>query len=165
MAGSNNKTRKVSTNTVIADVQALLTPSTNYNEGDFIIISSNVLATPASETDGATLLGVAPTTVVNGKPASAIVTDVDASQGIPATPGPEFGDEFLCTAKSGDAFTPGCAIYLAPGTTSPAGSKNGVSVSGTKIIGVYTGPSFTATGVEQIVCKIGSRYPGDTLKL
>lgn len=162
MSGKNNTARRVATNTVIADVKALVTPSLSYNAGDFLIMdtSSHVLAAPAAESEGATFLGVSPVTIVNGKIPSGYTTDTDDSLGISSLPGPTFGDEYLCTPKDGDSFTPGCAVYLDPAT-----ATNGVQVAGSKIVGVYTGPAVTGDGKTQIVCKLGARYPDDTLSL
>jgi hypothetical protein len=124
--------------------------------------TSGLIAAPVAESDGANFAGVAPVACINGRPPSAYRTDVDASLGIPATPGPTFGDEYLCTAKTGITFVPGQAVYLDPGT-----ATNGVTNTGTNKVGVYTGNlgTFVGDGVSQLICKLGARYPDNTLHL
>jgi len=165
MAGVNATVRKVATNTVVADIQNLLASSISFNQGDLLFMdtTNHVVAKLVGETDGVTFLGIAAVTVVSGKLPASYVTDVDASVKTPAVPGPTFGDEFEVLLKSGDTVHGGDAVYA-----DPASSSRGVQAAGTKIIGVYTGAqgaSVTgASGGTAIWCKLGARYPGDSLK-
>jgi|GEM_PF-6943564 len=164
MAGVNNVKRKVATNTVVADIQKLVAATTSFNQGDLLFMdtTNHIVAPLVGETDGVTFLGIAPVTIVNGKYPASYVTSVDASVGIPSIPGPTFGDEYSVILKSGDTLVSGQVVYADPAT----GTRN-VQASGTKIIGVYTGQegaSITGDGTKEVTCKIGARYPGDTLK-
>jgi len=164
MSGYNNKVRKVATNTVVADIQLLVAPTTSFNQGDLLMMdaTNHLVKRLVGETDGANFLGIAPVTIVNGKYPSGYNTSVDASVGTPSLPGPEFGDEFSLVLKSGDTLHAGDAVYADPAT----GNSN-VQAAGTKIIGVYTGAegaSITGDGTKTVSCKIGARYPADTLK-
>jgi len=160
--GKNTTFKKVATNMVISDVKGLLTPSLSLNEGDFVCLdtTNHVLVAPANETDGATLIGVMSVDIVNGQLRSAISTDVDASAAVPSIPGPTFGDEYLVVLKSGVTVHPGDPLYLDPGT-----GTRGVTTSGTKIVGIYTGTkNVVGDGTIEIPAKIGARAPADTLK-
>lgn len=162
MAGKNTTARKVATNMVIADIKNLIQSTTSFNEGDFLILdqTNHRVTKPVGETDGANLMGVASVTVVNGKMASAISTDVDSSVATPSIPGPTFGDEYNVTLKSGDTAHPGDDLYLDPGT-----GTNGVTVTaGTKKIGCWADAQLTGDGTKTGLAKIGARATGDTLK-
>lgn len=158
----NTTARKVATNMVIADIKPLVTSTTSFNEGDFLILdqTNHKVAVVANETDGALLMGVASCTVVNGILKSALSTDSDSSAATPSIPGPTFGDEYLVTLKSGDTAHPGDDLYLDPGT-----GNDGVTITaGTKKIGVWCGKNLTGDGTVRGLAKIGARATGDTLK-
>ena len=165
MSGVNATKRKVATNYVVADIQNLLAASVSFNQGDLLFMdtTNHIVNKLVGETDGLTFLGIASATVVSGLLPASYVTDVDASLKTPSIPGPTFGDEYEVLLKSGDTVHAGDAVYA-----DPVSSSRGVQASGTKIIGVYTGAqgaSVTgATGGTAIWCKLGARYPGDTLK-
>lgn len=157
--GSNPIFRRVNRNSLAEDITAAIGASATFNAGDFLTFNgtSKTFGTLAGESDSVNFAGVAVQSILNGKPVSAYVSDVDASQGYPAVKGPEFGDEVFATLKAGDAVTPGIPLYYNPGAT----PKNGVTVTaGTKIIGYYFGPSLTgapSTGTV-IPIKLGCRY-------
>ncbi len=115
---------------------------------------------PAAETEGSTFLGVARVSIVLGKIASPYNTDVVASQAIQDIPGPVYGVIAKCVLKTGDSVNPGDDIYLDPGT-----GTRGVTVTGTKSIGLYQGPAIAgaAAGTE-IPVLIGCRAKNDSLK-
>lgn len=165
MAGINTVKRKVATNSIIADIQNMLISTSSFNEGDFLMVdtTNHVIKKLVGETDGVTFAGVALVTIVNGVFPSGYVTSTDASLKTPSVPGPNFGDEYGCLLKSGDTLSAGDAVYA-----DPASATRGVQAAGTKIIGIYTGAEGASvtgvTGGLEITCKIGSRYPGDTLK-
>lgn len=160
--GKNTTARKIATNFVVADIKPLVTSSVSFNQGDFLIMDTtdHIVAAPASETDGANLLGVASVDIVDGVLRSAISTDVDASLASPSIPGPSYGDEFLVVLKNSVTAHPGDALYLDPAT-----GTRGVTTTGTKKIGVWTGAQFTGDGTTEKPAKIGARYPDDALKL
>ena len=166
MAGVNATKRKVATNFVVADITNLLATSISFNEGDLLFLDStnHIVTKLVGETDGIAFIGIASVTVVNGLLPASYVTDVDASLKTPAIAGPTFGDEYEVILKAGDTVHAGDVVYA-----DPVSSSRGVQASGTKIIGVYTGAQgasvtgATTTG-SAIWCKLGARYPGDTLK-
>jgi hypothetical protein len=163
---SNSLRRKIGTKTEFADVSGALTPSAlSYNEGDFLVYdtTNHCLKLPTLETDGQYVLGVAPITVVNGKPKPVYTTDVDASVAAPAMEGPEYGDIHAVNLKAGDVAAPGVTLYLDP-TTLPIGRN--VSVTGTKPVGVYTGTATVtaAAGGTEIEMLVGCAWPTGTIK-
>lgn len=165
MAGVNPIARKVATNAVISNIVNAVTPSLSFNEGDLLIwdSSNHVVAKAVAESEGITFIGVAVVTIVNGLLPASYVTSVDASLATPAISGPQFGDEYHVILTAGQTITTGSPVYLDPVT----GTRN-VQSSGTKIVGIYTGAQgasvTAATGGTVIYCKLGARYPGDTLK-
>jgi hypothetical protein len=161
MSGKNTVARKVATNFIAVDIKSMVASTTSFNQGDFLIgdTTNHIVALPVGETDGATLMGVASCSVVNGKLASAISTDVDAAQALPAIPGPTFGDEYLVVVKSGVTINPLDPVYLDPAT-----GTRGVTNTGTKIIGVWADKALVGDGVKEGRAKIGARFNGDTLK-
>lgn len=163
VATANSLAREIATKTIYPNATPLIPLSLSFNEGDLLCYdsSAHLIKLPTAETDGATFLGVAPITVVNGKPKAAYVTDVDASVGQPAMPGPQYGSVYYVHLKAGDAVVPGSALYIdATGTV----GRN-VTSTGTKQIGIYQGPALTApTGGQQVEMLVGARSPNDTLK-
>ena len=158
----NNIVKSNDRYSVFDDIQALLDTTVSFNQGDLLILdtTNHLVIKPTAETDGATFLGVAVETVVNGKLKKPYVTDVDAAAAISPVPGPVAGVEVKLVLKTGSSIAPGAAVYLDPATGSM-----GVAATGTKIIGVYTGAQGTLAGSaagQVINVKIGSRYPGDT---
>lgn len=149
----NTIVRQVAPNSAIADLTNFVSSACSWNQGDILYFDAGTgLVKPvASDTNGASCLGVAINTVVAGKPAPVYQgTAVDAAVSAQALAGPVFGVEVKLKLKSGDSFTPGAAIYA---TSVDAQT---VSVSGTNAIGVYVGPAVTGAGADG-VCRIGNR--------
>lgn len=160
---SNKVARRVARNTVFADIQALVGASTSFVQGDLLVMNTttHTVVKAAVQSDGATFLGAAPVTVVNGKLPAIYTTDVDAAVGTPSIPGPEFGDEIFVTLKASDSLNPGDLVYLAPLV-----GPQVVQAVGNKAIGIYGGPAITAaSGGTQIIIKCGCRFPEDVLRL
>lgn len=162
MAGVNKKVRDVALKTVVPDIKPMIDSTTSFNQGDLLVFNatSKKVVLPSLETEGATFLGVAPVTIVNGHVKDVYGTDVDAATAITAVPGPEYGSVWKLVLKTGDAITAGALVYL-----DPASGTRHVSITGTKAIGVYQGAALTAVAGQEIEVLVGSRYPGDTLKL
>jgi len=95
-----------------------LSSAISFNQGDLLYLdtTAHLVKKITVETQSATFLGVAPVTIVSGKYPSAYNTDVDASVGIPAVPGPEYGSVYECLLKAGDAIVPGQKVYADPAT-------------------------------------------------
>lgn len=160
--GTNSLARRIATKTRFVDISNKVTGSTSFNQGDHLIFddTTNLVRKPTVETEGATYLGIAPVTIVNGKYPPSYVTDVDASVGRPALPGPIYGDVHRVMLKAGDAILPGDRVFL-----DPASGSRFVSVTGTKNIGVYQGAALTAAaGGTEIEVLIGARFPNDVLE-
>jgi hypothetical protein len=162
MAGVNNITRSVAPKSIFEDAQALLTSSVSFNQGDLLVLdtTNHVLKKPAAEAEGSTFLGVAIVSIVNGKIVSPYNTDVVASQAVQAIPGPKFGVIAKLVLKTGDSINPGDLVYLDPGT-----GTTGVTVTGTKAIGIYQGKALASVAAgTQIEVLVGARAGGDILK-
>lgn len=165
MSTPTNRVTRVNGNekSVFPDALNLLTPSLSFNQGDLLCYDSvaKALKLPSVEGDGATFLGIAPVTVVNGKLASPYPgTAVDAAQAITAVPGPKYGVVAKLVSKTGDAWHPGDAAYLDPGD-----GVEYVSSAGTKQIGVYQGPVVaSAVAGQKVEVLLGHRFPNDTLE-
>lgn len=162
MAGTNTLARRVAPKAVFVDAKPVLDDSVSFNQGDLIVFDTTegIIRKPTLETEGETFLGVAAVTIVDGRPAPAYLSDVDASLSIISVPGPEFGDVHRVMLKAGDAIEPGAAVYL-----DPASGSRFVTVTGTKAIGVYQGKALTAGAAgTEIEVLIGCRYSEDTLK-
>lgn len=160
---SNKVSKRVATNKLFADASNLAGTLT-CTQGDLVCLdtTNNVLSIPGNETAGNTFLGIMPVSLSSGKLPKVYQSDTDSSVGQTGIPGPEFGDEYFVMLKGGDSAVPGSKLYLYP---NPSVGNNFVSVSGTKVIGVYGGPSITAaTGGQEISAKLGARYPDDSFK-
>ena len=162
MAGINNKVREVSSKTIFPDAKPVVDSTISFNQGELLYMNplTGLMTKGLVEADAATFLGIAPITVVNGHVPNVYGTDVDASVAITAIPGPVYGSVFKLILKAGDVIIPGQVVYADP----PSGHMN-VSVTGTKVIGVYQGPALTAGPLELVDVLIGARYPTDALHL
>jgi Uncharacterized conserved protein (DUF2190) len=162
MSGVNTLARRVATKSIYPDATALVSTAISFAQGDLIFFddTNNLIKKVTAEADGATILGVAPVTIVSGKFPSIYNTAVDASVAIPHVPGPEYGDVHRMVLKAGDAINPGDKVYI-----DAANLGRGVTITGTKAIGIYQGKALTAaTGGTEIEVLIGTRVPDDTLK-
>lgn len=162
MAGKNTEVKIIAPKQLIADAKPVVSSAVNFAQGDILILdtSTALLRAPTAEAECSAFIGLAAIDVVSGKPASPYSTAVDAAAAIPALDGPLYGNTFNMVAKTGDAFTPGCKVYAHIAT----GSR-GVSVSGTKAIGIYQGKAIaSAAAGQEIECLIGARFPDDVLK-
>ena len=160
-----NKTlREIAPNAVFEDASSVISSALSCLQGDLLVFDTgtHLIRQAAIEADGASFLGAARQTLVNGQPQSPYQgTAVDAAQSAPALPGPQYGIESQCVAKTGDSFAPGVPVYLDPAT-----GTNGVTSTGTKIIGVYIGANIASASAGQLISvHLGARYPGDTLKM
>lgn len=155
MAAKNNIVKSIARASLFDDAKALIDATISFNQGDLLYLDTvnHLIKKPTLEANGGTFLGVAVESVVLGKPVKPYVTDVDASSAIVSVPGPVVGVEASLTAKTGDVFVPGCAVYLDPAT-----GTDGVTVTGTKRIGYYNGVGLTAVAGQKvvIVLKLGA---------
>lgn len=162
MPGVNTIVRSVAPKSLFESARAVITAAVSFNQGDLLVFddTNNRLKVPAAEAEGSTFLGVARVTIVNGKLASPYSTDVQASQAIQDIPGPVYGVVAKCVLKTGDTIAPGDSVFLDPAT-----GTRGVTVTGTKAIGVYQGKAIAgaAAGTE-IEVLIGCRHNNDVLK-
>ena len=119
----------------------LISSAISYNQGDLMYLdqTNHLIKALDSDAHGATFIGVAIQTVINGKLTSAYQgTSVDAAQAIEDVSGPVFDVVVNLKLKSGDAFTAGCAVY---GTAVDAQT---VSSTGTNLIGYFQDAAITA---------------------
>ena len=153
----NRVVRTVDNNSVFMDCTNLVTSSTSWNQGDFLVYdtSAHTIRVPTTEsTDSANFLGIAVCTVLNGAIQGAYGSLATGSQTASGgIPGPAFGVEAQWYLKSGDAFYPGASVYMAPSV-----SNQTVSITGTNIIGVYNGPAITGTGTNTGNVRVGCAF-------
>lgn len=161
--GVNKITRSVAPKSVFESAQAVITSAVSFNQGDLLILntSSHILAKPAAEADGLTFLGIARVSIASGVLVNPITgtVDADVSSAIADIPGPQYGVVAKLVIKTSDSISPGQLVYLDPAT-----GTRGVTVTGTKAIGVMQGAAVTsaAAGTE-IEVLLGARYPSDVL--
>jgi|SRR6185437_42465 len=166
--GKNTEVREIATRSVFADMKALISSSSTWNQGDLLEInpSTHVVQLVTSSSTGANFLGVSPVPVVDGNMPSVYQTAVDASVAVIDMAGPVYGSVYSVVLKAGDSINPGQGVYI---DQSAAGSgtvgNRGVTVtqpSSGVIIGWYQGPALTAaTGGSEIPVLIGQNYaPG-----
>jgi len=134
----------VAPKTLFPEASKLVDATVSYKQGDLLCLSGGLLAPVTGDSDGAAFLGIAPQTVVSGKPKSAYQgTAVDAVQAIEALSGPVYGVVAVLKLKTGDSFTPGCLVYCS------SVDAQTVSVSGSHPIGLFQDAAVTgAAGVE-----------------
>lgn len=151
----NTIKRQVAPNCLITDVSNLVDSTISWNQGDLLYMdAANKLVKPlVGDSHGDAILGVAVQTVVSG-----LVKDVyqgtlvDAAVAPSVITGPVFGVEVTLKLKSGDQFVTGDGVYAT------ATDAQTVSSAGSKLIGVYQGPTVTAGASTTGVCRIGCRY-------
>lgn len=140
----NRIVQSIAPKSLFPEASVVVDSTVSYNQGDLLALVSGKLAAVTGDADGASILGIAPQTVVSGKPKSAYTgTAVDAAQAIEALSGPVYGVVAKLKLKVGDSFTPGCLIYCS------SVDAQTVSVTGTNAIGLFQGAAVTgAAGVE-----------------
>jgi hypothetical protein len=111
----------------------------------------------AATADAATLAGLSDNVVNSGKLQGPYdgLTAVDAASQGPDFSGPKIGVTGTLTLKTGDAFTPGCKVYLADGLDSAT-----VSVTDPgdhNYVGLYSGPAVTAAAGATGPIFVGAR--------
>jgi hypothetical protein len=126
---------------VFPDAKKGIDSTISWNQGDILYFddTNNLIKPIASDANGATVMGIAQQTIVNGKPVSPYQgTAVDAAQAIPALAGPQYGVVAKMLLKSGDSFNFGDLVYY-------GGDAQTVSSTGTNSIGIYQGAAVTAS--------------------
>jgi hypothetical protein len=148
MAGKNRITRSNRPLSIFEGAKVVIGASTSFNQGDLLIFDAGdaTIKHAAVEADGAGFVGIATTTVVNGKVASPYNTDVVASQAVSEIAGPVHGVTAKLVLKTGDALAPGALVYL-----NPAAGAYHVQAAGTKAIGVMVGPAVVSAVAGQEV--------------
>jgi len=163
MSGKNTEVKIISPKQIIADAKPIVDSSVSFAQGDILILdtSTHLLRAPTAEAECSAFIGIAALDISSGKPLSPYIgTAVDAALAVPALDGPLYGNTYKMVAKTGDAFYPGDMVYAHIAT-----GARGVSVSGTKAIGVYQGKAIaSAAAGQEIECLIGARFPNDALK-
>jgi hypothetical protein len=162
-SGVNSMRRRIATKSLFPDCQAEVTTSSTWEQGDFLAwVTDHIEVIPTSIEDGTNFLGIASNSVANGVLLDPYVNLTDTEPGPGALSGPEYGDVHAVIGKTGDTFTKGGLVYPSIG----AGKTREVtSVAGAlKAIGIYQGPTVTASAGQQIECLIGVQYPNLTLK-
>lgn len=159
---ANNIVKEIAPKSLFDDAKAMTSTTEDFNQGDLMVFDSTnkVIKKAALEADGATFLGVAVVTVVDGKVKSPYQgTAVDAAQALVTIPGPKYGVVAKLTLKTGEALAVGGLVYLDPAT-----GGDGVAASGTKAIGIYQGPAISsAYAGQKIEVLLGCRFPADAL--
>ena len=161
--GVNNIVRSVSPKSIFESALNVIDATSTWEQGDILVFddTANLIKKPAAEADCSTMLGIARVSITNGKLVSPYQgTAVDAAQAIQDIPGPVYGVIASLIIKTGDSINPGDLVYADPAT-----SSRGVTVSGTKAIGIYQGKAIaTAAAGTLVEILIGARHPADALK-
>lgn len=140
----NRIVQSIAPKSLFPEASVVVDSTVSYNQGDLLFLDSGLLAPVTADADGATILGIAPQTVVLGKPKSAYSgTAVDAAQAIEALSGPVYGVVAKLKLKSGDSFVPGGAVYAC------AVDAQTVSSVGTNQIGVFQDAAVTAGALSE----------------
>lgn len=140
----NRIVQSVAPKTVFPEASAVVDATVSYNQGDLLCLDSGLLKAVTGDADGATILGIAPQTVVSGKPKAVYSgTAVDAAAAIEALSGPVYGVVAKLKLKTGDTFNPGDLVYCS------SVDAQTVSSTGTNQIGIFQDPTIVgAAGVE-----------------
>lgn len=159
----NNVKFSVRLSSVFEDVVPSLIPTDSkgtWNQGDLLVWDSvNQLVRVASdEASMVTFLGVARQSLVTGQPIQPYTT-LSTAPARENVAGPQFGGVFNFYLKTGDTFTAGAPVYAYT-----AGGNNYITSGGTKAIGVFQGPTVTASAGDVGSALIGHRYPNDSLQ-
>lgn len=152
----NNIVRSVAPKSRFESALPVLSTAVTYNQGDLIAFDTSAkVLTLATTANVANLLGVARQKVVNGIVASPYQgTAVDASQGFSDMAGPVYGIVAFFTGKTGDSFTPGCAVYL----TSDPQTVTVTDPGSNDHIGIYQGRTATGASGSTVDVLVGARY-------
>ena len=113
MAGKNRIVRSVQKGTLFASAKKLVDSTSDWNQGDLLIFddTNNVIRKAATEAEGATFLGIAEQSVVDGKLLAPYSTDVDASIAASEIPGPAHGVVAKLVLKTGAALNTHRHVY------------------------------------------------------
>lgn len=142
----NRIVKTVAQNSLFDDATSVIDSTVTFNQGDLLCLDTGLLRSVVALDDGTKFVGISRQSVVLGKLKSPYSTDVDASVAATHVAGPVFNVNAKLVAKTGDAFTTGCKVYLdgASGTyhvTSTAGLNTA--------IGIYQGPAIAAASAGQ----------------
>lgn len=130
---------------------SLVDSTVSFNQGDLLYLDTadHLLKAVTSDTDGATVQGIARNTVTNGKLVNPYSTAVDASQAIEDLGGPQYGIIASMKLKNGDTFVPGGFVYAC------SVDAQTVSASGTNKVGIFQDAQVTAGASSVGNCLIG----------
>lgn len=154
MAGKNRIVRSISPKSLFAEAKALVDATVSYEAGDLLFLDAGLIKPVTGDADGATILGIAPQTVVDGKPKAVYSgTAVDAAQAIEALPGPVYGVIAKMKLKVGDVFAPGAFVYAS------AVDAQTVEATGANPIGIFQDASITAVAGSEGSVLLGAVGP------
>jgi hypothetical protein len=144
----------------IENALPFLGTTSTFVQGDLIALdgTNHILNRVAADTDGATILGVAPVSVTNGVLVGPYPVGMATigSQKPQACQGPLYGCVAGLKVSSGDALTPGCKVYLPATGDSQTVSVSDAAAAG-DYVGVYMGPAVTAVAGVFYPIKLGMR--------
>jgi hypothetical protein len=143
----NNIVKSNRPGSLFDDCSKLVSSTTDWNQGDLIVLVAGVLK-PLDEAtaQGALLVGVARQTIVDGKQLSPYQgTAVDAAQARSSLAGPISGVTATLVLKTGDAFAPGALVYGVD-----ADPQTVTSVLDGAPVGVYNGPNVASAAAGQL---------------
>lgn len=154
----NRITRTVLQGSKFEAAKNLIDATVSFEQGDLLFLdtTSHLIKKVTAEADSATLLGIARTSVVNGKLKSPYQgTDVDAAVAATEIPGPVHGVIAKLVAKTGDAFVPGQKV----GLDAASGAYHVTTTVTTKPVGIYQGPAIaSAVAGQEIEVLIEAAY-------
>lgn len=162
MAGAqpqaNKIVREVCPNSVFESALNVIDSTVTFNQGDLLYFNSGLITRLTAESQGNLFVGIARVSITSGKLNTPYSTPT-LTPAIQDIPGPQFGVVAQLQLANSQSFTPGLVVYA-----DPLRGNSNVATTGTKVIGVYQGPSVTAGAASYGPVYLGCRYPEDTLK-
>ena len=159
VAQVNRIVKTVLEKSLFDNCSALVDSTISYKQGDLLVLDTvaNLIKPVAAGELGEAFLGISRQTIVNGKPLTPYVTDVDASQAVPSLVGPVEGVVAKLVLKTGDALLAGGKVYV----NGVAGAYHVTSTQalGAVAIGYYQGATIAAASDgQEIAVLLKSNY-------
>jgi hypothetical protein len=147
--------RQNAARSLFEDASKAVDSTIDWNTGDLLYFdgATDLIKPVASDATGATILGIARQTLIDGKPRGPYtgLTAVDAAVAVESIAGPLYGVEANMKLKSADVFAHGDLIYAT------AVDAQTVSSAGVNPIGIYVDSPVTAGATSEGRCLIGAR--------
>ena len=151
----NRIVRQVRPGSAFESAYNLIDSTISWNQGDLLYLdtTNHLIKAVASDTNGATILGIARNTISSGVAVGGY-QGLGTTQALADIAGPQYGVIANMKLKSGDVFVAGQTVYAC------SVDAQTVSASGTNGIGIFQDAGLTAssssTGNVLLGAKIGA---------